>query len=91
MALGEAQMGMGHYRASLLAYRQGHARLHSMAQSLIYVVRHWSRTHMPCRKALDLSPGDQEILAAMSVAQSVLQQTQQQKYSSPDSAIRTTP
>jgi hypothetical protein len=46
---------------------------------------------MACRKALELSPEDQEVLAAMSVAQSVLHQTQQQKYSSPDSAIRTTP
>lgn len=32
VALGEAQMGMGHYRASLLAYRQDHARLHRTAE-----------------------------------------------------------
>lgn len=38
------------------------------------------------RKALELKPDDEEALAAMSIAQTVLQQTQQQKYSSPDSS-----
>ena len=42
-----------------------------------------------CRKALDLKPDDDEVVAAMSVAQAVLQQTQQQKYTSPNSSIRT--
>ena len=42
------------------------------------------------RKALELKPDDQEAAAAMSVAQAIFQQTQQQKYSSPDSSVRST-
>ena len=80
-------MGAGHYRASLLAYRRVklcHVQLHRGPASCLRQCR-------TRRKALELTPGDEEIQAALSVAQSVLQQTQQQKYSSPDSALCTTP
>lgn len=111
-------MGLGHYRASLLAYRwlQVFPVLQAVEQLTMigsnFLPSEWkgksslqprSTPHnvKSCenmstsvkwrRKALELNPEDAEVQAAVSVAGAVLQQTQQQKYSSPDSQCRTSP